>query len=331
MVTHRTGLDLAEAAEDWLATKRIGALADDRGHSDRARRNDLRRWAGAILEVVGKLPDPAPTDLSILSFVTVMELGSLEVLLRALDLLGSSLAPTSRARMLITLRTFSDWLFRRGLLAENVTDELRVKVIERTEVEAFTPEHIARMLTEAAIASPQHRSAWPTRDVAIIATVAGCGLRVSELCALSFADLDRRGTHPLFRIRKGSKGGKQRIVPIPIATLDFVDAYLQERFALTVGPRKPIFVRHNGNALNQQFVYAMLERVVIAAGVPLPNGAMTHALRHSYGTQLALRGLPLPVLQQLMGHSDPRTTTGYTRAQATELTTALNQTGWLNN
>ncbi len=56
---------------------------------------------------------------------------------------------------------------------------------------------------------------------------------------------------------------------------------------------------------------------------------MAHALRHSYGMQLALRGVQIPVIQQLLGHTDPRTTAIYTTAHATDLTHALRDAGLL--
>ena len=56
---------------------------------------------------------------------------------------------------------------------------------------------------------------------------------------------------------------------------------------------------------------------------------MAHALRHSYGMRLALRGVPLPVIQQLLGHTDPRTSAIYTAAHATDLTHALHDAGLL--
>jgi integrase/recombinase XerD len=73
----------------------------------------------------------------------------------------------------------------------------------------------------------------------------------------------------------------------------------------------------------------VLRRVARKAGVTAPDGAMAHALRHSYGMRLALRGVPIPVIQQLLGHTDPRTTAIYTTAHAANLTDALDDAGLL--
>ena len=47
----------------------------------------------------------------------------------------------------------------------------------------------------------------------------------------------------------------------------------------------------------------------------------------SYGMELALRGVPLPFIQQLLGHADPRTCSIYTTAHATDLTDTLRDAG----
>jgi integrase len=88
-----------------------------------------------------------------------------------------------------------------------------------------------------------------------------------------------------------------------------------------------LFVGHDHAPLNQQFVDGLLRRLCAAADVTPPQAAMAHALRHSYGMRLALRGVPLPVIQQLLGHTDPRTSAIYTAAHATDLTHALHDAG----
>ena len=110
-----------EAAEDWLAAKRIGRRKDDPGHADRARRGDLRRWAAAINTVMGR--EPVEAGLSLTGWNSVMtEIGNPDVLLRALDLLGNELSTSSRQRMLSTLRGFCGYLARRGLIRADPTD-----------------------------------------------------------------------------------------------------------------------------------------------------------------------------------------------------------------
>ena len=73
----------------------------------------------------------------------------------------------------------------------------------------------------------------------------------------------------------------------------------------------------------------MVRGLAHRAGVVLPEGAAAHAFRHHYGVTLALRGVAQPVISQLMGHADPRTTAIYTTVASTQLIAALDDAGLL--
>jgi integrase len=127
-----------------------------------------------------------------------------------------------------------------------------------------------------------------------------CGVRVSELVGLTVESIERDRQQVLLKVRTGAKGGKPRNVPIPRRTLVAVDAYLEERADLygSVPARSRLFVRDDGSPLTQQVVDRTLRRLAASAGVSPPEGAMAHALRHTYGMDLAMRGVPLSVIQQ---------------------------------
>lgn len=331
--------DLATAAEDWLAVKRV---ARGSAHSDRARHADLRRWAAAFLQVLGRnappeLTGPA-TGLRLWSFVTVTELSDPDNLLRAFDRLGAELAPKTLDRMLSVMKGWTAWLLRRGVLDRDPTasDDLQIRVPKRLEVRAFTTDDVDALLQAATLPNPAAISAWPARDAAIIATLAGCGLRAAELCALTINEIDRTVERPLVRVRDAAKGGRHRNVPLPRSALTLITTYLDERRQraiehpdLATTPRARLFVRNNAEPITTTFLYDTLERICVSAGVTAPDGAMAHALRHHYGTQLATRGVPLPVIQQLLGHASATTTAIYTRVTEATLTDALADAGWL--
>lgn len=323
----RSTPDWAEAAEDWLVAKRVGRRSGDPGHADRARRNDLRRWAEAINTVSGREFVEPPVSLEGWRFVRT-ELGDSDTLVRALDLLGAELSTATRQRMLSTLRGFCSYAVRRGLLDvdPSVAEELTVRRVTNDDIKAFTDDEVNRLMDVAAQpASTRLRAAWPVRDVAIIAILAFCGLRVSELCALRDDAVDRHGDRPLLRLVDGTKGGRHRVVPIPSPTLVAIEEYLDQR-GDSAGA---MFVRRNGVDMSQQTIDNRLRQLAQVADVSPPPGAMAHALRHAYGMRLALRGVHLTVIQQLMGHTDPRTTSAYTRAHATGLGDALDEAGLL--
>lgn len=327
--TRRTP-DWAEAADDWLTAKRVGRRAGDRGHSDRARCGDLIRWADAINSVQGRQPEIVDGRLSGWSFIKT-ELGDPDVLLRALDLLGNDLASSTRQRMLSTLRGFCGYLVRRGLLEHDPTlePELKVSTSSSNTILGFTETDIALLIGAAEDEpGPRERARWPTRDVAMIQTLQHCGLRVGETCALSIRSFSTVDDSPIMRVRDG-KGGKSRSVPVPSPARTALERWHNDRVEVlgVPGETDRLFVRRDGTPLNQQAVDRLLRGLANRSGVSVPDGAMAHALRHSYGDRLARRGVPLPIIQQLMGHADPRTTSIYTTVHAQELTLALRNAG----
>ena len=288
--------------------------------------NPARNETGGGLDVwstipVGKLADP---DVVVAVLAQLAEDG---------------LAVSSRLRMLATLRGWCNWLVRRGYIDVDPTqaDEVRLRWADRDlDGKAFTLDDVARLMQAAGeTPGPRERAPWPAREIAIVSILAGCGLRVSELCNLTIRSYDTTGEQALLRLRE-TKGGKGRTVPIPRDTVVNIDRYLAERTeraidspALAITVKARVFVGNNGRPIAQQFVDRLLRRLCDRASVGHPDGAMAHALRHHYGTQLAVRGVPLPVIQQLLGHSNPRTTSIYTLATAIDTAGVLDDAGWL--
>jgi integrase len=105
--------------------------------------------------------------------------------------------------------------------------KLTVKRSSSGEVLSFRPDDVCRTACAAATPPPPNvRSAWPTRDIAIVETLAHCGVRVSELIGLTVASVERDRQQPLLEVRAGAKGGKPRNVRIPRRTLAAIDSYL---------------------------------------------------------------------------------------------------------
>lgn len=154
-------------------------------------------------------------------------------------------------------------------------------------------------------------SRWAARDRLLVGLLARCGLRVGEVCALKVVSVDESGEQPIVRVRDGAKGGRHRDVPLPHHLVEVLHTYLGEREGWR--PADRLLVRRDGvSGLNQQFVDGVLRRLCALAGVVPPEGAMAHALRHSYGSELARRGVPVFLIPQLLGHTDPRTSSIYT-------------------
>lgn len=330
-------VDLVELADDWLDYKRL--REDDRqtllGNSDRARRCDLARWARLILIVTGRpVPDMAEglDHTRDLASCTLSDL-NYETLTRSLATARSgSFAPSSIRRMMSTLRGFTRWLNARGHIATDpcADDVFTLPRMQLPTPRSITPEQVEQMLEAAETIPARARQGWwPARDRCIIALLAYCGLRAGEACSAKMSWVDRRTERPMLRVL--GKGSKHRDVPVPSRAMSLIGIYHQERRdrGLLAGTDPNLLVRTNGSPLP----YPSLDRIVRGlaqrAGVPLPEGAAAHSLRHSYGTELALRGVNVTIAAQLMGHSDVKTTMRYQMLAARELIAVLDDAGLL--
>lgn len=183
-------------------------------------------------------------------------------------------------------------LKRRGVL------KLRVQV-PRKLVEPLTPEQVRIFL----------RSLTRYRDVAIVHLMLLCGLRTAEVLGLDLGDV-------VFgdgRIRVRGKGQRDRVLPLPLVLSRAVRQYLElERPRECNKPR--LFVVLQGKRRGQPMTPAGLRslfrhrrrRRVLAVANP-------HRFRHTFGADMARAGVRLPVLQQMMGHADLKTTLQYVR------------------
>lgn len=157
------------------------------------------------------------------------------------------------------------------------------------------------------------------RDLAVFALLATTGLRASELCALR--DDDFRADGGETRLTVLGKGDKQRVVPVPPETVTVMHAYRAERDA-RLGPRPlgaATFLLTNGSTLTRHALDKIVDTWVRRAGVPKQDGEAAHAFRHSFAKGLIRNGVPVPVVQALLGHEDLRTTGIYTKATAADV------------
>lgn len=308
--------------------------ASTTGNSDKARRSDLARWGRVIKTVQGQpVDEDGLLDLDVdLGGLTVLDLSS-DRLLRALDLLKRTYSPSTLQRQLSSMRGFCRWLATKGLIDTNPFDDEVLQVRGRTEqaVRAFTPEDVAAMIEVAADPPKNARSAWPTRDQAVIDLLSSTGTRNGECVALRIGDIGG-ADRPVLHIQRGTKSGRAREVPLARHTTERIEKYLAERAerGMATGGRDDLFVRNDGRAFTTDALYHLVKRLAHAAAAHLPDDALVHGLRHHFGLQLAMRGVPPATLQQLMGHRDPRTTSIYTRHASFDLINALDDAGWLN-
>jgi integrase/recombinase XerD len=146
---------------------------------------------------------------------------------------------------------------------------------------------------------------------ACLTTIYACGLRINEAVHLQVGDID--GSRRMLHVRKG-KGGQDRYVPLPQATLEMLRAYWRShRHPLWLFPARPsqgqpvsaVTVPVTARSVRNAFAAALRE-----SGIH--KSASVHTLRHSYATHLLEAGVNLRQIQAWLGHRSLRTTTLYT-------------------
>jgi integrase/recombinase XerD len=253
-----------------------------------------RTWAEAH-----DLDDPATAD--------PQELRA--YLLASADRLG----PRSRARLISTLRSFHRFLTTEGLAASDPTLTLLSPKTGRKLPVVLSTVQIDRLLAVADITTP-----LGLRNQAICELLYGCGLRVSELCALDPADLDPKGAS----LRVRGKGSKERIVPVGGPALRAVDRFLRAARRDLLGTKRSaaLFLNTRGGRLSRVSVWSVVKTTALAAG--LSEAVTPHTLRHTYATHLLEGGADLRVVQELLGHAAITTTEIYTHVDRSFLAEA---------
>ncbi|MBR0461376.1 MAG: tyrosine-type recombinase/integrase [Erysipelotrichaceae bacterium] len=149
---------------------------------------------------------------------------------------------------------------------------------------------------------------------AILETIYGCGLRVSECCDLTTSQVNLSDGF----IKVLGKGNKERLVPVPGMTLKFMNEYFNN--VRPIWQKKStnlFFINRLSKPIYPRYVEKMLQATVNNAG--LKKNITPHKLRHSYATHLLEGGADLRSIQELLGHSDISTTEIYTHVETKRL------------
>jgi integrase/recombinase XerC len=213
---------------------------------------------------------------------------------------GQGYAASTIARRLASLRSFYRYLRRQGTVTTDPTSGLRNPKRPQRLPRLLRIDDVIRLLD----AIPVH-TALGVRDRAMLETLYGGGLRVSELVGLNLDDIDFESD--LVRVR--GKGRRERLSPIGPMAIRWIHHYLPIRQPKSAG-EQAVFLNRYGTRLTTRSVGRLLEDHLARAG--LTGAASPHTLRHSFATHLLDRGADLRSVQELLGHRNLTTTQIYT-------------------
>jgi integrase/recombinase XerD len=222
-----------------------------------------------------------------------------------------NLAPPSIARHLIALKMFYRYLRLEERIAQSTVELLASPSLWERIPQVLSPESVERLL-----AAPLPAERFYLRDRALLETLYATGSRASEVVGLKLEDLHLESAF----CRCMGKGNKQRIVPLGKPAVEALTAYLEKmRPRLTrANPETPwVFVSRGGRMLTREMLWILVKKYVRRAGL---NGKVSpHTLRHSFATHLLAGGADLRTVQELLGHSNIRTTQHYTHVDRDRL------------
>jgi integrase/recombinase XerD len=212
------------------------------------------------------------------------------------------LSKRSQARVLSSLRSFFDWTVLEGLRSDNPCDN-----VDAPKLGKYLPEVLSVEEVDAIINSVDGSTPKGIRDRAILETLYGSGLRVSEAVSLRISDIYLNEGF----LRIIGKGDKQRIVPIGGSEAEAIEAYLAVR-EFPAGPEYDdiLFLNRFGKSLSRVSMFKMIKEQAIAAGVF--KNISPHTFRHSFATHLIENGADLRAVQEMLGHESILTTEIYT-------------------
>ena len=211
------------------------------------------------------------------------------------------------SRAISSLKAFYRYLYREGIVREELAEMLRAPRVERKLPEILTPAQIDKLLAQPAGDTPGQ-----IRDRAMLELLCATGIRVTELVSLKVQDINLQMGYVVC-----ADAGRERVVPFGERAGSALARYQETaREAKTgqdaQGRENALFVNRSGAPMSRQGFWKLLKRYALRAGIEAditPN-----ILRHSLAASLIENGADLKRVQKLLGHADLTTTQLYAAA-----------------
>jgi len=216
-------------------------------------------------------------------------------------------ARRSISRKISTVRSFFKFILREKLIDSNPASHLITPKIEKK-----LPSFLYSQEVDKLIETPHQESPSGIRDIAILETLYGTGVRVSELINLDINDFDKNERV----IRVLGKGSKERILPLSNHIIRAMEKYMENRHLLNKNKNSrsvnnnALFINRYGGRMTTRSIRRIILKYMKMAN--LNKKLSPHVLRHSFATHLLGGGADLRSVQELLGHKSLSTTQIYT-------------------
>ena len=221
----------------------------------------------------------------------------------------------SQARRISGLKSFFNFLIFEGYRKNSPIDLIESPKLGRKLPTVLSLSEIERLLDYIDLSHAQGH-----RNRAIIETLYGSGLRVSELVDLKISDLYFDENMMLIN----GKGDKQRLVPLGAFAKKFIQLYIDNVRVLNKisnEDRDTLFLNRNGKKLTRAMIFTIVRQLGQVIGIE--KKISPHTFRHSFATHLLENGADLRTIQTLMGHESITTTEVYMHLDTQHLSQVL--------
>lgn len=210
----------------------------------------------------------------------------------------------SQARILSGIKSFFKYLLIHDIIDTDPSELIGTPQLSRKLPTVLSPIEIDELINAIDLSSETGY-----RNRAILETLYGCGLRVSELINLKLTDLHFDESY----VKIKGKGSKERLVPIGRGMKDAITLYIyNHRNTLDINRKDEniLFLNRRGKKMTRVMVFTIIKD--LAAKIGLKKTISPHTFRHSFATQLLDAGADLKAIQEMLGHESITTTELYT-------------------
>ncbi|GGD29717.1 site-specific tyrosine recombinase XerD [Flavobacterium orientale] len=225
--------------------------------------------------------------------------------------------PRSQARMISGLKSFFTYLIFEDYRKDNPMELIETPKTGRKLPDTLSMQEIDTLIGAINLSLPEGE-----RNKAMLETLYGCGLRVSELITLKISDLFFEEGF----LKITGKGNKQRFVPIGTTTQKFIELYknhIRTHVSIQKGHEDTLFLNRRGKQLTRAMVFTIIKN--LAVKIDLKKSISPHTFRHSFATHLLENGADLRSIQLMLGHESITTTEVYVHLDRKHLTQIVNQ------
>lgn len=221
----------------------------------------------------------------------------------------------SQSRIISGLRSFFDYLVFEDYRKDNPLELIESPKIGRKLPDTLSEKEIDQLINAIDLSTPEGE-----RNRAILETLYGCGLRVSELINLKISDLFFDEGF----IKVTGKGDKQRFVPIVKVTQKYINIYksdIRNHLIIQAGFEDTLFLNRRGKQLTRAMIFTIIKQ--LAEKIGLKKSISPHTFRHSFATHLLQNNADLRSIQLMLGHESITTTEIYVHLDKGHLTKVI--------